>query len=136
GPGCHSPKFCPVAKSTSCTLSSARQFAMTVLHVPLLPTVVRTTGPLLSFPSHAALGELGTPAATHRAKTQAPQTEGQPPGQTLLGARAPVLVCLEELSHHRHSGDRGLLAAYRLPQVLESDLRGGGASPRAAALVG
>ena len=65
---------------------------MTVLHVPLLPAVVRTTGPLLSFPSHAALGELGTPAATHRAKTQAPQTEGQPPGQTLLGARAPVLV--------------------------------------------
>lgn len=47
---------------------------MTVLHVPVLPTVVRTTGPLLSFASHAALGELGTPAATHRAKTQAPQT--------------------------------------------------------------
>jgi dihydrofolate reductase len=74
---CDSPKFCPAAKSTACTLSSARQFAMTVFHVPLLPTVVRTTGSLLSFPSHVALGELGTPAATHRTKTQAPQTEGQ-----------------------------------------------------------
>lgn len=41
---------------------------MTVPHVPFAPTVVRTTGPVLSFASHAALGELGTPAATHRAK--------------------------------------------------------------------
>ena len=32
---------------------------MTVLHVPLLPAVVRTTGSLLSFVSHPALGELG-----------------------------------------------------------------------------
>ncbi len=47
---------------------------MTVLHVPLLPAVVGTTGSLLSFASHTALGELGTPAATHRAKTQASQT--------------------------------------------------------------
>ena len=30
---------------------------MTVLHVPLLPAVVRTTGSLLSFVSHPALGE-------------------------------------------------------------------------------
>src|SRR5437667_6910893 len=65
---CHSPKFCPTVKSTACTLSSTRQFAMTVLHVPLLPAVVGTTGSLLSFASHTALGELGTPTATHRAK--------------------------------------------------------------------
>src|SRR5437868_2951688 len=123
-PGCHSPKFCPAAKSTACTISSAHQFAMTVLHVPLLPTVVRANDPLLSFPSDAALGELCTPAATHRAKTQAPQTEGQPPGQTLLGARAPVLVRLEESSHHRHSRNCGALASCRISALLELDLEG------------
>ena len=122
--GCASPKFCPALKSTACTLSSTRQFAMTVLHVPLFPTVVWTTGPLLSSPSHVALGELGTPAATHRAKTQAPQTEGQPPGQTLLGARAPVLVRLEEFSHHRHSRNCGALASCRISALLELDLEG------------
>src|SRR6201987_2283237 len=97
---------------------------MTVLHVPLLPTVVRTSGPLLSFPSHAALGELGTPAATHRAKTQAPQTEGQPPGQTLLGARAPVLVRLEEFSQHPPPRNCGALASCRISALLELDLEG------------
>ena len=93
-------------------------------HVPLLPAVVRTTGPLLSFASHAALGELGTPAATHRAETQAPQTEGQPPGQTLLGACAPVLVRLEEFSPHRHSRNCGALASCRISALLELDLEG------------
>ena len=89
-------------KSTACTLSSTRRSAMTVLHVPLLPAVVRTTGSLLSFASHTALGELGAPPATHRAETQASASPSSAPGQTVLGARAPVLVRLEEFSHHRH----------------------------------
>ena len=81
GDCCHSPKFGPAVKSTACTLSSTRRSAMTVLHVPLLPAAVRTTGSLLSFASHTALGELGAPAATHRTETQAPQTKGRPPEQ-------------------------------------------------------
>jgi hypothetical protein len=109
---------------------------MTVLHVPLLPAVVRTTGSLLSFASHTALGELGAPAATQRTETQAPQTKGQPPGQTLLGARAPILVRLEEFSHHRRARDRGPLAPCRLPQVLESDLQGERASRKKEAIPG
>src|SRR5947209_7471387 len=47
--------------------------AMTVLHVPLLPAVVRTTGSLLSFVSHTALGELGgalAPSQHLRPRTQ------------------------------------------------------------------
>jgi hypothetical protein len=47
---CHSPKFCPAAKSTACTFPSASKFAMTVLHVPLLPTVVWTSGPVAFVP--------------------------------------------------------------------------------------
>jgi len=88
---------------------------MTVLHVPLLPAVVRATGWLLSFASHAALGELGAPPATHRAETQASQAQAQPPGQTVLGLRSAILVRLEKFSHHRHPGDRGPLAPCRLP---------------------
>jgi hypothetical protein len=53
---------------------------MTVLHVPLLPAVVRTTGSLLSLASHTALGELGAPPATHRAETQASQAQALPSG--------------------------------------------------------
>jgi|GEM_PF-5740738 len=112
---CHSPKFWPAVKSTACTLSSTRPPAMTVLHVPLLPAVVRTTGSLLSFASHTALGELGAAPATHRAETQASQAQAQPPGQTVLGLRSAILVRLEEFSHHRHPGDRGALAPGRLP---------------------
>ena len=114
-PGCHSPKFWPAVKSTACTLSSTRPSAMTVLHVPLLPAVVRTTGSLLSFASHTALGELGAPPATHRAETQASQAQAQPPGQTVLDLRSAILVRLEKFSHHRHPGDRGPLAPCRLP---------------------
>ena len=87
---CHSPKFWPAVKSTACTLSSPRPSAMTVLHVPLLPAVVRTTGSLLSFASHTALGELGAAPATHRAETQASQAQAQPPGQTVLGLRSAI----------------------------------------------
>ena len=46
--GCASPKLCPVLKSTGLHNFLTRQFATTVLHVPLLPAVVRTTGPLLA----------------------------------------------------------------------------------------
>jgi hypothetical protein len=109
---------------------------MTVLHVPLLPAVVRTTGSLLSFVSHPALGELGAPPATHRAETQASQAQAQPPGQTVLGLRSAILVRLEKFSHHRHPGDRGPLATCWIPQVLESDLQGERASLKEEAIPG
>ena len=123
-PGCDSPKFCPAAKSTACTLSSARQFAMTVLHVPLLPTVVRTTGPLLSFASHTALGELGTPAATCSTKTKTSSSKTPPDGQALLGPGAPVLGRLEKVAPGRHSRNCGALASCRILALLELALEG------------
>ena len=86
---------------------------MTVLHVPFLPPVARTTGSLLPFASHTALGELGAPPATHRAETQASQAQAQPPGQTVLGLRSAILVRLEKFSPHRHPGDRGHRAGFR-----------------------
>jgi hypothetical protein len=121
---CHSPKFCPAAKSTACTLSSARQFAMTVLHVPLLPTVVRTTGPLLSFASHTALGELGTAAATGSTKTKTSSSKTPPDGQALLGPGPPVLGRLEKVAPDRHSRNGGALASCRISALLELDLEG------------
>jgi hypothetical protein len=121
---CHSPKFCSAAKSTACTLSSARQFAMTVLHVPLLPTVVRTTGALLSFVSHTALGELGTPAATCSTKTKTSSSKTPPDGQALLGPGPPVLGRLEKVAPGRHSRNCGALASCRISALLELDLEG------------
>jgi hypothetical protein len=97
---------------------------MTVLHVPLLPTVVRTTGALLSFASHTALGELGTPAATCSTKAKTSSSKTPPDGQALLGDRAAVLVRLEEFSHHRHSRNCGALAWCRISALLELDLEG------------
>ena len=69
---------------------------MTVLHVPLLPAVVRATGSLLSFASHTALGELGASAATCSTKTQTSSSKTPPDGQALLGPGPPVLGRLEK----------------------------------------
>jgi hypothetical protein len=52
------------------------------------------------------------------------RTKVSRPGQTLLGARAPVLVRLEEFSHHRHSRNCGALASCRISALLELDLEG------------
>src|SRR5437868_13618187 len=123
-PGCHSPKFCPAAKSTACTLSSARQFAMTVLHAPLLPTVVRANDPLLSFASHTALGELGAPAATCSTKTKTSSSKTPPDRQALLGPGPPVLGRLEKVAPGRHSRNCGALASCRISALLEVALEG------------
>ena len=121
---CHSPNFCPAGKSTACTLSLARQFAMTVLHVPLLPTVVRTTGPLLSFASHTALGELGTAAATGSTKTKTSSSKTPPDGQDLLGPGPSLLGRLEKVAPGRHSRNCGAPASCRISALLELDLEG------------
>src|SRR5438270_5286068 len=122
---CHSPKFCPAAKSTACTLSSARQFAMTVLQAPLLPTVVRANDPLLSFASHTALGELGTPAATCSTKTKTSSSKTPPDGQALLGPGPPVLGRLEKVAPGRHPETvaRWHRAAFRLYRSLISRVK-------------
>ena len=97
---------------------------MTVLHVPLLPTVVRITGPLLSFASHVALGELGTPAATCSPKTKTSSSKTPPDGQALLGPGPPVLGRLEKVAPGRHSRNCGALASCRISALLELDLEG------------
>jgi hypothetical protein len=100
---CASPKLCPVLKSTGLHNFLTRQFAMTVLHVPLLPAVVRTIGSLLAFASHTPLGELGAPAATCSTKTQTSLSKTPPDGQALLGPGPPVLGRLENVAPGRHS---------------------------------
>src|SRR5258705_6695872 len=123
-------------KSTVCTLSSARPSAITVAHVPLPPTLVGLTSPLSSLPTKPASGELGAATTALGPEAQAFQAPAQPFGQTLLGARAPLLVRLETGAHGCHSRDRGPLASRRLPPVLESDLQGEGASGKEAGAQG
>ena len=45
---CASPKLCPSVKSTVCTVSSTRTFAMNVAYVPLPPAVAGLASPLLA----------------------------------------------------------------------------------------
>src|SRR6266850_4020305 len=100
---CASPKLCPALKPTVLHNFLNRQFAMTVLHVPLLPAVVRATGSLLSFASHTALGELVASAATCSTKTQTCSSKTPPDGQALLGPGPPVLGRLEKVAPGRQS---------------------------------
>jgi hypothetical protein len=69
-------------------------------------------------------------------KRKASPVQAQSCGQTLLGARAPVLVRLEAGSPGGHSRDRSPLAPRRLPPVLESDLPGETASRKEEAVYG
>ena len=57
----------------------------------------RTVGPLLSFPSQTAAGELGASSATRGTEAQARQANTLAFGQALLDARVPVLVGMEEV---------------------------------------
>src|ERR1019366_5987239 len=91
---CYSPKFCPAVKSTACEISSERSPAITLVHVPLVLSLIRTTCSRLSFTPKLAPGEFGAPTATHRAEAQASQTQSPRARQTVLGACSPVLVCL------------------------------------------
>src|SRR5438270_1929313 len=97
---------------------------MTVLHVPLLPTVVRANDPLLSFASHTALGELGAPAATCSTKTKTSSSKTPADRQALLGAGPPVLGRLEKVAPRRHSRNCGALASCRISAVLEVAVEG------------
>src|SRR5216683_2414547 len=120
---CASPKFCPAVKSTACEISSVRSPAITLPHVPLVPALVRSTRSCLSFTPKPAPGEFGASAATHGTEAQAtPNPNSARSTQTLLGARSPVLVCMEAVSHCRYPGDRGPLAPDRLLHVLELQL--------------
>src|SRR5437588_12584442 len=97
---------------------------MTVLHAPLLPTVVRANDPLLSFASHTALGELGAPAATCSTKTKTSSSKTPPDRQALLGPGPPVLGRLEKVAPGRHSRNCGALASCRISALLEVALEG------------
>ena len=108
--GCRSPKFCPAIKSTACEISSQRPPAITLVHAPLVLAVVWITRSRFSFTPKLAPGEFGAPATTHRAEAQASQAQASRARQTVLGARSPVLVCLEGVSDRRYPGDRGSLA--------------------------
>ena len=121
---CYSPKFCPAVKSTACEISSARSPAITLVHVPLVLSLVRTTCSRLSFTPKLAPGEFGAPTATHRAEAQASQTQSPRARQTVLGACSPVLVCLGAVSHRGYPGDRSSLASSQLPSVLELHFQG------------
>ena len=94
---CASPKLCPCRKSTACAISSIARFAMTMVHVQLFAAMFRTVGPLLSFPSQTAAGELGASSATRGTEAQASQANTLAFGQALLDARVPVLVGMEEV---------------------------------------
>ena len=85
-------------------------------YVPLPPTLVGLISPLSSLPTKPASGELGAARTALGPEAQAFQAPAQPFGQTLLGARAPLLVRLETGAHGCHSRDRGPLdrAGFRL----------------------
>ncbi len=136
--GCASPKFCRAVKSTACEISSPRSPAITLVHVPLVLSLVRNARSHLSFSprspaitlvhvplvlslvrnarSHFSFtpeltpGKFGPPAAPHRAEAQAPQTQAPHARHTFLGGHPPILVWVETISHRRDSGNRGSLA--------------------------
>jgi hypothetical protein len=108
--GCGSPKFCLAVKSTPCEISSPRSPAITLVHVSLVLSLVRSAHSHLSFTPELTPGKFGTPAATHRAKAQAPQTQTPHARHTFLGGHPPILVGVETVSHRRDSGNRGSLA--------------------------
>ena len=108
--GCASPKFCRAVKSTACEISSPRSPAITLVHVSLVLSLVRSAHSHLSFTPELTPGKFGTPAATHRAKAQPPQTQTPHARHTFLGGHPPILVGVETVSHRRDSGNRGSLA--------------------------
>src|SRR5229473_2710304 len=108
--GCASPKFCRAVKSTACEISSPRSPAITLVHVPLVLSLVRNARSHLSFTPELTPGKFGPPAATHRAEAQAPQTQAPHARHTFLGGHPPILVWVETVSHRRDSGNRGSLA--------------------------
>ena|ERR1039457_4497984 len=62
--------------------------------------------------------EFGAPTTTHGAEAQASQAQASRARQTVLGARSPVLVCLEGVSDRRYPGDRGKVAAEIFPTLI------------------
>ena len=98
--------------------SSQRPPAITLVHAPLVLAVVWITRSRFSFTPKLAPGEFGAPATTHRAEAQASQAQASRARQTVLGARSPVLVCLEGVSDRRYPGDRGKVAAEIFPTLI------------------
>src|SRR5216683_5995321 len=109
-PACASPKFCRAVKSTACEISSPRSPAITLVHVPLVLSLVRNARSHFSFTPELTPGKFGPPAAPHRAEAQAPQTQAPHARHTFLGGHPPILVWVETISHRRDSGNRGSLA--------------------------
>src|ERR1019366_9081868 len=63
---CRSPKFRPDVKSTACEISSRSSPAITLVHVPLVLALVRSTCSRLSFAPKLASGESGTPTTSNQ----------------------------------------------------------------------